>query len=275
MLSIHRAASAVLARRSGWHILAPDPTAHRRRTMPQARNLPTLHYTALENVSVPRPVDRLDFICSLAEGKSVFDLGALDETALDAKLESDSWLHARLCASARSIIGIDNSPKLPPEGMPTFNGGSIIHADIFNLEPVVERHGTPDVIVAGEIIEHLPNTSAFLSSLKRNTALRGVDFVFSTPNACCWHNAIVGLAKRESMHQDHLQIYSYKTLRTLFARADVDLIELVPYHARFTEMITGTTGLARLGIRGFQGVVNTLESLAPILSAGWVGVARL
>lgn len=243
--------------------------------MTQAHNLQPLHYTALESVPVPRPVDRLDFICALAGGKSVFDLGALDETALDAKLESKSWLHARLCASARSVIGIDNSPKLPSKGMSTPNGGSIIHADIFNLEPVIERHGTPDLIVAGEIIEHLPDTSAFLGSLKRNKALRGVDFVFSTPNACCWHNAIVGLAKRESMHQDHLQIYSYKTLRTLFARADIDLIELLPYHARFTEMISSTTGLARLGVRSFQGAVNTLESLAPILAAGWIGVARL
>lgn len=237
--------------------------------------LQTLLYSAPEKIVVPRPVDRLDFLSKMVRHKRVFDLGALDETALDAKADSNSWLHARLCASASSVVGIDNSDRLPPEGLATPNGGHIIHADIFNLAPVIERHGRPDIIVAGEIIEHLPDTGAFLKSLKSNTVLRGVDFVFSTPNACCWHNALVGLADRESMHKDHLQVYSYKTLRTLFSRAEIDLHELVPYHVRFTEMVSGTRGLARLGIRGFQGFVNTLESMAPMLSAGWIGVARL
>ena len=243
--------------------------------MSQDHDLETLGYTALEKVTVPRPVDRLAFIAGRVEGKAVFDLGALDETALDAKMQDGSWLHARLCASARSVIGIDNSLRLPAEGMDTRNGGRIIHADIFELGPVIERHGRPDVIVAGELIEHLPDTGGFLASLRDNPALRGVEFVFSTPNACCWHNAIVGLAGRESMHQDHLQIYSYKTVRTLFARAEIELRELVPYHVRFTEMISSTSGLTRLGVRGFQGLVNTLESLTPMLAAGWIGVARL
>lgn len=243
--------------------------------MSQERYLRMLRYTALEKVAVPRPVDRLAFIADKVEGKSVFDLGALDETAFDAKMEDGTWLHARLCASARSVVGIDNSPRLPAGGMDTRNGGRIIHADIFDLGPVIGVHGRPDIIVAGELIEHLPDTSSFLRSLKDNPALRGVDFVFSTPNACCWHNAAVGLVGRESMHQDHLQIYSYKTLRTLFARADIELRELVPYHARFTEMINGTSGLTRLGVRGFQAAVNTLESISPVLAAGWIGVARL
>jgi hypothetical protein len=243
--------------------------------MSQEHALSTIRYTALEKVPLPRPVDRLGFLAARVEGKAVFDLGALDETAFDAKMEEGSWLHAKLCASARSVVGIDNSPRLPPEGLDTANGGRIIHADIFNLGPVIERYGRPDVIVAGELIEHLPDTSGFLASLKRNPDLRGVEFLFSTPNACCWHNALMGLGARESMHRDHLQIYSYKTLRTLFSRAGIELSDLVPYHVRFTEMISGTTGLTKLGVRGFQSVVNTLESITPILAAGWIGIVRL
>lgn len=241
----------------------------------QAELLHPLQYTALERLRVPRPVDRLDFVASRVLGKVVFDLGALDETAIEAKQDSGNWLHARLCANAARVVGIDNSSRLPAEGMGTFNGNRIIHADIFDLAPVVEQYGRPDVVVAGELIEHLSDTEAFLRSLSRNEALRGSDFVFSTPNACCWHNAIVGLIGRESMHADHLHIYSYKTLRTLFSRADIELLVLRPCYARFHEMISGTQGLARLGVQGFQGFVNTLEYLVPVMSAGWVGVARL
>lgn len=241
----------------------------------QHQPLQTLNYSALERIALPRPVDRLDFISRRVRGKTVFDLGALDETAIDAKMASNMWLHARLCTEAASVIGIDNSPRLPTGGMDTVNGGRIIHANIFDLKPVVERYGQPGIIVAGELIEHLPDTEGFLKSLATNKSLRGVEFVFSTPNACAWHNALIGLASFESMHPDHLQIYSYKTLRTLFGRAGIELRELVPYHARFSEMINDSWGMTRLGVKGFQGLVNVLEFLTPALAAGWVGVARL
>lgn len=237
--------------------------------------LQALRYTALEAVHVPSPVDRLDMMSELVRGKRVFDLGALDETAIDAKRGEDNWLHARLCREATWVVGMDNSKCLPAEGMETAANGRIIHADIFDLASEVERHGRPDVIVAGELIEHLPDTQGFLRSLRANTALHGVAFVFSTPNACCWHNGIVGLIGRESMHKDHLQIYSYKTLRTLFARTGIELESLTPYHARFQEMISASHGARQLGVRGFQWLVNMLEFTCPMLSGGWVGVARL
>ena len=69
-----------------------------------------LSYTALEPISVPRPLDRLQCIEARAHGKLVFDLGALDETALESKRGNGKWLHARLCAVAGQVVGIDNSP---------------------------------------------------------------------------------------------------------------------------------------------------------------------
>lgn len=243
--------------------------------MTSIRKIVPLEYRALEKIRVDRPVDRLAFMAEQVQGKLVFDLGALDETAVDAKRETPHWLHARLCERARQVIGIDNSSLLPADGVSTVNGGRIIHADIFDLSPLVAKFGVPEVIVSGELIEHLPDTEAFLRSLRANSALRGCLFVFSTPNACCWHNILVGVAGRESMHKDHLQVYSYKTLQTLFCRSGLELLRLVPCHARFHEMINDTHGATRLGVRSFQRVVNGLEWMTPMLSAGWVGLARI
>lgn len=237
--------------------------------------LQALEYTALERVRVPRPVDRLDFIQAHAAGRRVLDLGALDETAFDAKQDNAQWLHGRLCASAASVLGVDNSARIPPGGLDTIGGGRIIQADIFDLAPVVAGFGKPDLVVAGELIEHLPDTLGFLRSLKANASLRGAELLVSTPNACAWHNLVVGLVGRESMHRDHLQIYSYKTLRTLFERAGIELVALQPYHARFPEMIEASQGLRRLAVRGFQGTINVLETVAPVLSGGWIAIARL
>lgn len=237
--------------------------------------LQPLEYTALEKIRIRRPVDRLGFLEEQVSGKRVFDLGALDETAYASKLASDNWLHARLCMRAASVIGIDNSRLVPDEGLDTPHGGRIIRADISELDSILETYGVPDVIVAGELIEHLPDTVAFLASLRANPRLDGVEFVFSTPNAACWHNMLVGLIGRESMHVDHLQVYSYKVLRTIFSRADVELLELLPCYARFPEMIGSSTGIRRAGAAAFQRLVNILEFATPLLSAGWVGVARL
>ena len=234
-----------------------------------------LSYTALEPIRVPRPVDRLECIEQKARGKVVFDLGALDETALESKKERGSWLHARLCGSAKRVVGIDNSALLPTEGLETASNGKIVHADIYDLSPVVEKFGRPDIVVVGELIEHLPDTLGWLRSVKQNSALTGVELIFSTPNACSWHNLLIGLTGRESTHPDHLQIYSYKTLRTLFDRAEIELGQLIPYHARFDEMLEAAKGLKRQAVRFFQKGVNVAEYCAPALSAGWIGVARI
>jgi hypothetical protein len=237
--------------------------------------LPSLTYSAVEKISLPRPSDRLGLIESHASGKRVFDLGALDETAFEAKQSNGLWLHDRLCRVALEVVGVDNSVKVPADGLATAQNGRIVRADIFSLGNTVSAYGKPDLVVIGELIEHLPNTLGFLQSLKRCTELTGVDLVFSTPNACSWHNLLIGLVGRESMHKDHLQVYSYKTLRTLFDRAGIELLALHPYHVRFDEMIKQTRGAKRLSVKAFQAVVNGLENLSPILSGGWVGVARL
>jgi hypothetical protein len=234
-----------------------------------------LVYSALESISLPGAVQRLDYIEQRVQGKKVFDLGALDETAVDSKRDKGKWLHARLCATATEVIGIDNSELLPPAGLTTATNGRIIRADIFDLMPVVQEFGVPQAIVAGELIEHLPDTLGWLRSLKGNPVLAGVELIVSTPNACSWHNFLIGLASRESTHPDHLQIYSYKTLRTLFDRAGIELQELVPYHVRFDEMLEGSRGMRRAAVSAFQGTINLLEKFTPAVNAGWIGVARI
>lgn len=234
-----------------------------------------LQYRALERIRTPRPVDRVKTLSGWALGKRILDLGALDETALEQKQGNGRWLHAELCGSAREVLGIDNSEKLPVEGLVTAPNGRIIKGDIFDLGGVLEEFGTLDALVAGELIEHLPDTLGWLLSLRGNRRLSGVELMFSTPNACSWYNAIVGVAGCESTHQDHLQVYSYKTLRTLFDRSGLDLLELTPYHARFDEMRESSGAVGRVAVTLFQGGVNVLESVFPMLSGGWLGRARI
>lgn len=234
-----------------------------------------LQYTALERIRCSRPVDRIAHLSQAVIGKNVFDLGALDETAYVSKSNNGRWLHARLCEQAVRVTGVDSSTLVPNHGLETAPNGRIVRGDIHDLSPILADFGRPDIIVAGELMEHLPATLDWLRSLKANPDLEGIELMFSTPNACSWYNTIIGWVGCESTHQDHLQIYSYKTLRTLFVRSGLHLLELRPYHARFDEMREASTGMRRAMVSAFERIVQSLEFCTPMLAGGWVGRARI
>lgn len=234
-----------------------------------------LEYSALEKVGVPKPIDRIEYIVAKVRGKRVLDLGALDETAYQLKANTRSWLHKEMATAAAKLTGIDNSTLVPAEGLHLFDNSGIYVGDITELASVLARHGAPEVIVAGELIEHLPDTLTFLRNLKRDCRNADPLVIITTPNACSWHNIILGVFGRESMHKDHLQIYSYKTLHTIFERAGFGAWTIRPYHAKFTEMIQGSTGAKRMAAVTFEKLVNFLERRFPLLSCGWVCELRL
>ena len=237
---------------------------------------PQLNYTPLERLKVARPVDRIEFIARACEGFRVLDLGAMDETAWAAKRGRGTWLHEEIGGSARAVDGIDHSALVPAEGLRTGPNSSIRRGDITDPDLLVAALAhAPDVVVIGELIEHLENPLQFLKRLAAIEKLAGRTLILSTPNATALHNVVVGLARRESTHQDHLCIFSYKTLATLCRRAGFCEWEIIPYYARFTEMQERHSGVPRLAVRATQRLVNLFEWLFPLLSFGYIVRIRL
>jgi len=236
-------------------------------------------YTPLEKLPVARPRDRLEIVRSLCAGKNVLDLGAMDETAYLSKRGSGTWLHEEIASVAQRVVGLDSSTLVPEAGLQTFPNAVIHRADIANLGQWFSseaRDGfTPDVVVAGELIEHLANPLQFLQGIKNIDAIRGRTLLITTPNATAIHNCLVGLTSRESTHQDHLCIFSFKTLTTLFRRANFDSWCVCPYYARFPEMISRQSGLRQLAVRSGEKGVNMFEYLFPMLSFGYVVRAKI
>ena len=125
-----------------------------------------------------------------------------------------------------------------------------------------------DVVAAGELIEHVPDASAFLAMIKSQFA--GRELIASTPNATSLSNVLLGAAGRESTHVDHVQVYSFKTLTTLCRRASFDAWTIVPYHVRYTEMMLGATGSRRGLVRAAERAVNVAETAFPLLAGGLI-----
>jgi hypothetical protein len=233
-------------------------------------------YVPFERLRLPRPVDRIAFIKACCSAKRVLDLGAMDETAYAAKRGQGTWLHEEIAGVAAQVTGIDSSSLIPPEGIRTGTNAIIHKGDIMALGGwLTSSAAVPEVIVAGELIEHLENPLLFLRSIKAAAKLQGKTLILTTPNATAMHNCLVGLLSRESTHHDHLCILSFKTLYTLCSRAGFADWEIIPYFARFTELKSRSSGLRRSLVSVGEKSVNGLEWLFPLMSFGYVVKIRI
>jgi SAM-dependent methyltransferase len=230
-----------------------------------------LRYTPLEHIDIPRPVRRIEYIARACSGKAVLDLGAMDETAYVSKRGQGVWLHEEIARTARRVVGIDASSAVPVDGLVTANNAVIRRGNILDLAgllPTLEF--VPDIVVAGELIEHLENPLEFLRSFRRLPLLSGATLILSTPNATALHNCLIALGSRESSHQDHLCILSFKTISTLLSRAGYAAWRIAPYYAEFAEMKLRNSGIRRALVTGGEAVVRAAEWLFPLLSFGLI-----
>lgn len=228
-------------------------------------------YTPLERLDVSRPVDRISWLAAAARGKQVLDLGAMDETAYESKLRSGFWLHEEVARTAMRVIGIDSSTLIPAEGINTFPNARIEKVNVHELGSWLDRvEFEPEIIIAGELLEHLENPLNFLRMLKCEAKLAGKTLILTTPNATAFHNCLIATLGMESTHHDHLSIFSYKTLWTLMSRAGLDEWEIIPYRSSFVEMKRRRRGLGRALINCGETVVNVVEHVFPLLSFGYI-----
>jgi hypothetical protein len=231
-----------------------------------------LSYESLESIAVGRPVDRLDYIAGLSNGRVVLDIGCYDETALE-KRGTSHWLHGRMLERADRVIGIDISDKLPPEGLVTGPNGCIFRRDAVSMDLGGIDALSIDLIVAGEFIEHIECPIEFLRTVVRK--FPGKELVISTPNGVSFSNGLMGVIGREVQHPDHLHNFTYKTLNTIFMRAGFSSWEIIPYRFYATEMILRSRGAKKLLVQCVQAGIRCIEFAFPLLSFGYIVRARI
>jgi hypothetical protein len=230
-------------------------------------NSAELKYTPLEKLRISRPVDRIDFIRNLCSKKTVIDLGCFDESA-KFKFGTKYWLHREISLVSEEVAGIDNTENLPVSGKRFFENEYMYKGDVNNFSDFVNKNKKYDIMVAGELIEHLPDTIQFLKKVKND--FKGEYLIITTPNATSLSNILLGMIRKESCNKDHYQIYSYKTLNTILSKSGFDEWVIFPYYVRFTEMILCSKGINRILIRMFEKTVNLFEFIFPMLSGGLI-----
>lgn len=226
-----------------------------------------LNYQVFEKIKIKQPVDRINYIVEKVKNKHVLDLGSYDETAL-FKSGTKHSLYSEISKVAASLLGVDSSAKILGPEIIIDDKSRIIKGDVQKINKELFENADFDIIVAGELIEHLPNVLDFFGKIKQ--LFSGKEFICTTPNAISFSNVLLGFLKRESAHCDHLQIYSYKILNTLCIKCGFVKWEIIPYHVYYTEMIFKAKGYRKIILQCFEKIVNIFEDIFPLFSGGLI-----
>jgi SAM-dependent methyltransferase len=207
-------------------------------------------------------------LLEFARGKRVAHVGFVDEHRLEAKVDRGTWLHARLAGETASLVGLD----VEPEGVhwAEEQGFEAYAVDAQSPEAVAALGLEPaEVVIAGEVIEHLDAPGPFLRAMREVAAPDGL-LVVTTPNAYRLLNFLAPAAGVELVHPDHTAWHSPQTLASLLARSGWELVGAA-YYQNPAPALDGVAGaLVRAGRAAFVRVGR----LAPYWSDGLVVWAR-
>jgi 2-polyprenyl-3-methyl-5-hydroxy-6-metoxy-1,4-benzoquinol methylase len=94
----------------------------------------------------------------------------------------------------------------------------------FRSEKLTATTGKFDLIIASEIIEHVPDAKKFVTLLSANLK-KGGSLILTTPYA---HNFLRdhGYLKKHDVYAGHLKIFDEKKLLTLFPKTDWEIVQL-------------------------------------------------
>lgn len=165
-------------------------------------------------------VQRVEYIKDVCKEKKVLHLGCTNWPYTEEALQDNALLHLTLQNVASELWGLDADRDglkvLADKGV-----SNVRYADLEKLEEL-DLNETFDVIIAGEMVEHLSNPGLFLRGIKRFMRPDSI-LVITTINAYCGFRIFYyGLRGRggsvEPVHPDHVSYYSYSTIHHLLER---------------------------------------------------------
>lgn len=147
-------------------------------------------------------------VISFCKGKNVLDVGCVGQ---DKFFQSEGWLHKKIKLVANSLVGVDINLEWRDQFAE--NGYRLVGLD--ELHTLNEKF---DVIVMGDVIEHVSNVSAFLDMYKPFLNENG-KMLITTPNPFSIRQFFtVLLYGHPSVNEEHTAWLDPITLSEIFRR---------------------------------------------------------
>lgn len=170
--------------------------------------------------------NRLDYLCDYAANKKVLHVGCVDHVPLiKEKIKNNTWLHKRIDDVAKKQLGIDINREGLNYLREELGYTNIIFEDIVSDTAVDEQIKSEqwDIMILGEILEHVDNPVEFLKKLKQKYAPYVKELVITVPNAFDLANFYLSFRGKECINTDHRAWFSVFTLSKNLVLAGFDV----------------------------------------------------
>jgi SAM-dependent methyltransferase len=172
--------------------------------------------TMVHPLPVAPLVDRVEHLVALARGRRVVHVGFVDAGCQSAQRQAGTWLHEHLARVSSGLVGIDLDEQGVADARAAGHEAHVVDC----TDPVALATAAvapAQLVIAGEVIEHLDSPGGFLEGMHALVAPNGL-LVVTTPNAYGLLNVLASLLHREINHPDHVCMFTWRTLTNLAAR---------------------------------------------------------
>lgn len=169
----------------------------------------------LRAVHAPPIDNRSEYISKLCAGKRVLDVGVVDHESHQHE-NAATWLHRQIVSVASHTLGVD----IVTEGVEALarNGYNVRRCDI-TTDRIDEVF---DVMIVGEVIEHLSNPGALFEAAGRNLVAGGTLLV-TTPNPYYINRVRLHMFAKSYDSADHVTYLFPSGMAELAQRAGMEL----------------------------------------------------
>lgn len=158
-------------------------------------------------------------LCAWTDGE-IAHLGCADSPYTEELLAAGALLHSGL-VSRGEVTGIDVDAGAVALLRSALSHHRFVVADVTHELPDTER-GRYRLVIAGEVLEHVPDIDAFLRGAGQLLAPGGRVCV-TVPNACCPKIGLRSIVGHESVHPDHRVYFGPRTLHRTLVGAGYEL----------------------------------------------------
>lgn len=178
-------------------------------------------FSTSETFHIEEPVElfRFDVLADAVKGRRVVHVGCVDHLEIiDEKIRDRQWLHQILCESAERCLGVDNNvdgiAAIARKGWADVVAGDITQPSVF-----LDDSEHWDILVLGEILEHVDNPTSFLEQIRTGWEGRCERMIVTVPNAFGWSTIRSALRSGENINTDHRYWFTPFTAAKVATRA--------------------------------------------------------
>ncbi len=173
-------------------------------------------------------VDRIPWLVDKCRGRRVIHVGFADAGFRDEQSRAGLWLHGHLADVASELVGLDADET--GVALATEAGYEAYLVNCCDPDEVAALGLQPaDVVLAGEIIEHLDSPGPFLTAMRDLCGPDGT-LIVTTPNAYGLVNVVASMTRRvEVNHPDHVVMFTWRTLTELLRRTGWEPVDAATY----------------------------------------------